>query len=96
MAKKVQAPATSTVANVSQIAAYSAVKNGRDATNKMKERFKRRRIFAIDAFNNVENVNLIKAQGAFYLFPDISFYCKNNGIRGVSNSIDFCNWLLDE
>lgn len=96
MAKKVQSHATSNVANVSQIAAYSALKNGLDETNKMKESFNRRRIFAIDAFNNVENVNLIKSQGAFYLFPDISFYCKNNVISGVSNSIDFCNWLLDE
>jgi aspartate aminotransferase len=39
---------------------------------------------------------LIKSSGAFYLFPDISYYCSNGVINGVNNSVDFCNWLLDE
>ena len=39
MAKKIQSHATSNVSNLSQIAAYSALKNGLDATNVMKESF---------------------------------------------------------
>ena len=96
MAKKIQSHATSNVSNLSQIAAYSALKNGLNETNKMKESFNRRRLNAIDKFSQIENVNLIKSTGAFYLFPDVSYYCSNGIINGVNNSIDFCNWLLDE
>ena len=96
MAKKIQSHATSNVSNLSQIAAYSALKNGLDATNMMKESFNRRRINAINQFTQIENVELIKSTGAFYLFPNISYYCSNNVIQGVNNSVDFCNWLLDE
>jgi aspartate/methionine/tyrosine aminotransferase len=96
MAKKIQSHATSNVANISQIAAYSALKNGLDETKLMKESFNRRRLYAIEEFSNIENINLIKSTGAFYLFPDVSYYSRNGVINGVNNSIDFCNWLLDE
>ena len=96
MAKKIQSHATSNVSNLSQIAAYSALKNGLNETEIMKESFNRRRLYAIDKFSQIENVNLIKSTGAFYLFPDISYYCTNGIISGVNNSVDFCNWLLDE
>jgi aspartate aminotransferase len=96
MAKKIQSHATSNVANISQIAAYSALKNGLDETELMKESFNRRRLYAIEEFSNIENINLIKSTGAFYLFPDVSYYSSNGVINGVHNSIDFCNWLLDE
>ena len=96
MAKKIQSHATSNVSNLSQIAAYSALKNGLGETNIMKKSFNRRRLNAIDKFSQIENVNLIESTGAFYLFPDVSYYCSNGIINGVNNSIDFCNWLLDE
>ena len=96
MAKKIQSHATSNVSNISQIAAYSALKNGLNETKIMKESFNRRRLYAIEEFSNIENVNLIKSTGAFYLFPDVSHYSSNGVINGVHNSIDFCNWLLDE
>jgi aspartate/methionine/tyrosine aminotransferase len=96
MAKKIQSHATSNVSNISQIAAYSALKNGLDQTELMKESFNRRRLHAIEEFSNIENINLIKSTGAFYLFPDVSYYTTNGVISGVHNSIDFCNWLLDE
>jgi len=96
MAKKIQSHATSNVSNISQIAAYSALKNGLNETKIMKESFNRRRLYAIEEFSNIENVNLIKSTGAFYLFPDVSYYSSNGAINGVHNSIDFCNWLLDE
>ena len=96
MAKKIQSHATSNVSNISQIAAYSALKNGLNETKIMKESFNRRRLYAIEEFSNIENINLIKSTGAFYLFPDVSYYSSNGAINGVHNSIDFCNWLLDE
>ena len=95
MSKKIQSHATSNVANLSQIAALSALKNGLNETNKMKEAFNKRRLYALNAFKNIKNINLVQPTGAFYLFPDISYYCDGK-IKNVSNSIEFCNWLLDE
>ena len=95
MSKKIQSHATSNVANLSQIAALSALKNGLNETNKMKEAFNKRRLYALKAFKNIKNINLVEPTGAFYLFPDISYYCDGK-IKNVSNSIEFCNWLLDE
>ena len=95
MSKKIQSHATSNVANLSQIAALSALKNGLNETNKMKQAFNKRRLYALNAFKNIKNINLVEPTGAFYLFPDISYYCDGK-IKNVSNSIEFCNWLLDE
>ena len=95
MSKKIQSHATSNVANLSQIAALSALKNGLNETNKMKEAFNKRRLYALNAFKKIKNINLVQPTGAFYLFPDISYYCDGK-IKNVSNSIEFCNWLLDE
>ena len=35
--------------------------------------------------------------GAFYAFPDISFYFgKSDGTTTINDSDDFCTWLLNE
>lgn len=35
--------------------------------------------------------------GAFYAFPDISYYFgKSDGKTTINDSDDFCNWLLQE
>ncbi|PZO64734.1 MAG: aminotransferase, partial [Pseudoxanthomonas suwonensis] len=37
-----------------------------------------------------------RAQGAFYVFPDVSaYYGKSHGDRVIGNDIDLCNALLD-
>ena len=95
IAKKIQSHATSNVSNLSQIAATSALQNGLEETNLMKEAFNKRRLSAFDVFNDINNIKITKPDGAFYLFPDISYYC-NDKIENVSNSIEFCDWLLDE
>ena len=61
----------------------------------MKEAFNKRRLYALNAFKKIKNINLVQPTGAFYLFPDISYYCDGK-IKNVSNSIEFCKWLLDE
>ncbi len=49
LSKKIQSHATSNVANISQVAAYSALKNGLDSTNEMKKAFDK---FAIGYWRN--------------------------------------------
>ena len=95
ISKKIQSHATSNVANISQVAAYSALKNGLDSTNEMKKAFDKRRNYALNLFKTIENIRVPNATGAFYVFPDVSHYT-NNLIEGVSTSIELCDWLLEK
>ena len=95
LSKKIQSHATSNVANISQVAAYSALKNGLGSTNEMKKAFDKRRNYALNLFNTLENIRVPNATGAFYVFPDVSHYT-NGLIDGVSTSIEFCDWLLEK
>mgnify|MGYP001163784161 FL=1 len=69
LSKKIQSHATSNVANISQVAAYSALKNGLDSTNEMKKAFNKRREYALKQFDNINNIKVPKATGAFLCFP---------------------------
>ena len=95
LSKKIQSHATSNVANISQVAAYSALKNGLDSTNEMKKAFDKRRNYALNLFKTLENIRVPNATGAFYVFPDVSHYT-NDLIEGVSTSIELCDWLLEK
>ena len=65
LSKKIQSHATSNVANITQVAAYSALKNGLDSTNEMKKAFNKRREYALNQFNNINNIKVPNATGAF-------------------------------
>ena len=95
LSKKIQSHATSNVANISQVAAYSALKNGLDSTNEMKKAFDKRRNYALNLFKTLENIRVPNATGAFYVFPDVSHYT-DGLIEGVSTSIELCDWLLEK
>jgi len=95
LAKKIQSQISSNVSNISQIAAETALKNGLDKTKEMKISFNRRRLYAIEKINQINNISVGNPTGAFYLFVDVSEYCNGN-YKGIKSSIDFCNWLLDK
>ncbi len=95
LSKKIQSHATSNVANISQVAAYSALKNGLDSTNEMKKAFDKRRNYALNLFRTLENIRVPNATGAFYVFPDVSHYT-DGLIEGVTTSIELCDWLLEK
>ena len=61
----------------------------------MKISFNRRRLYAIEKINQINNISVGNPTGAFYLFVDVSEYCNGN-YKGIKSSIDFCNWLLDK
>ena len=64
----------------------------------MLDAFKERHDFVVNAFNNIEGIDCIKAQGAFYLFP-----CAKNAIDNLykkgkiknNDDIAFSEYLLD-
>ncbi len=66
-----QSHQTSNVANVSQMAALAAVSGGLDAVADMRTAFDRRRLAMHKLLSEMEGVECLLPQGAFYAFPSM-------------------------
>ena len=93
-----QSQSTSNPTSISQAAAEAALLGDQSCITPMLNAFKERHAFVVNAFNNIEGINCIKAQGAFYSFP----YAKNaienlykKGKINKKNDIAFSEYLLD-
>ena len=78
----------SCAASFTQIAANEALRGPQDSVAMMKEAFRERRDWLVDALNAIPGISCVKPNGAFYAFPNISSF----GIK----SYDFCDRLLTE
>jgi len=94
-----QSQSTSNPTSISQAAAQEAILGDQSCINPMLDAFKERHTFVVNAFNNIEGLNCIDAQGAFYSFP----YAKNAieklyklGKIKKNNDIAFSEYLLDK
>ncbi len=88
---ELQSQMTSNVTTFAQFGALAALKEKEKtaaAVKKMLEAFDRRRRLLHSELNKIPGVSCLLAEGAFYLFPNISSF----GLKDM----DFCNRLLDE
>ncbi|MDH5464240.1 MAG: pyridoxal phosphate-dependent aminotransferase [Thiovulaceae bacterium] len=87
--KKLQSQSTSNINSVTQIAAITGLDGSADEDiAMMRKAFIERRNTAVELFNAVEGLSVLKPDGAFYLFVNI------NAIE--SDSMKFCKQLLEE
>jgi len=87
--KKLQSQSTSNINSITQKAAIAGLNGSADADiAMMKEQFIKRRDRAVELFNNIEGLSVLKPDGAFYLFVNIS--------KVDSDSMNFCKNLLEE
>jgi len=97
---KVQGQYTSGAGSISQMAALEAVKTDPTTSPDIKmmvSAFKERRDLLVDLLKDIPGVITNKPSGAFYLFPDVSFYYgKSDGSMTINNSTDLCLYLLDK
>jgi aspartate aminotransferase len=94
---KVQGQITSGASSFGQYAAAFALNSDHTPTLKMVEEFHKRRDLIIDLFSQIPGVKVNKPTGAFYLFPDVSFYFgKSNGTHTIKDADDFCEIVLAE
>ena len=50
----------------------------------------------IELLKDIPGIKCNVPQGAFYLFPDVSYYFKkSDGINTINNSNDLCMYLLN-
>lgn len=86
-----QSQTTSNATSFAQFGALAALENEKladEAVAKMRGSFDRRRLALLQGLNSIDGVFCRRAQGAFYLFPNISSF-------GLSSD-DFCSKLLEE
>jgi aspartate aminotransferase len=61
----------------------------------MKEAYDRRRKLVVGKLREIPGFKVNMPDGAFYAFPDISYYFgKSDGKTTIKDSDDFCTWLL--
>jgi aspartate aminotransferase len=70
-ATNLQSHATSNVANVSQVAALTAVSGGLEAVEEMRKAFDRRRQAIVRMLTEIPGVTCPEPQGAFYAYPSV-------------------------
>ena len=86
-----QSQTSSNATSFAQYGALAAMENealADAAVAEMKKSFDRRRLMLLEGLNAIDGVFCRRAQGAFYLFPNISSF-------GMP-SVDFCAKLLEE
>ena len=88
---------TSNPTSISQKAAIEAFSGNQEKVTEMLKEFESRRDFICSFLNNIQGIECFIPSGAFYVFPDISYYFgkKYNG-KELSNSIDLTDFLLNE
>jgi aspartate aminotransferase len=93
--EKMQGQFTSGTNSITQRASIAALSGSLEETYQMRDAFRERRDFVIDALSRIEGIRINNPEGAFYAFPNISaFFGKSDGTTTINNDEDFSMYLL--
>ncbi|MCX8482291.1 MAG: pyridoxal phosphate-dependent aminotransferase [Crocinitomicaceae bacterium] len=94
---KMQGQVTSGANSIAQRATITAVDADPSVLNDMVTAFKNRRDLVVDLVKAIPGFKLNVPEGAFYVFPDVSYYFGKT-LRGklINNADDFSMYLLSE
>ncbi len=96
-ATNLQSHETSNVANVSQRAALAAVSGDLSAAAEMRRAFDRRRKTIHSMLNDIEGVDCLLPEGAFYAFPSVvGLYGRDIRGRRSTSSAELANVAIEE
>ena len=94
---KIQGQFTSGACSISQKAALAAVSSDAALLEPMQTAFKNRRDIMLKNLGNIEGLKLNNPGGAFYVFPDVSYYFgKSNGEIEIKTAEDLSMYLLKD
>jgi aspartate aminotransferase len=86
---KLQSQATSNINSITQYAAITALNGAADSDiEMMRVQFEKRRDLACDLFNAIDGISVVKPNGAFYLYVNIT--------EIETDSMKFCTDLLEQ
>ena len=94
---KMQGQVTSGANSIAQRATIAAVEANPNVLNTMVAAFKNRRDLVVKLMQDIPNFKTNIPEGAFYVFPDVSYYFGKT-LRGttINNAQDFSMYLLQE
>lgn len=89
---QMQGHSLSNISSITQKAALAALEGPFEEVKIMAARFEKRRDLAMDLIGQWKKARCPRADGAFYLFVDVSAYYNGK----LSGSLEFCAWLLEK
>jgi aspartate aminotransferase len=94
---KIQGQFTSATNSIAQRAAITALVSDMKPTMDMLEAFRSRREKVMHFLGEIPNIKYMIPPGAFYVFPDVSFYFGKKTKQGelISTADDLCMYLLN-
>jgi len=94
---KLQGQYTSGPSSIAQKAAEAAYTGDQSYVTEMRNAFERRRNLLINMMEEIEGLKVNKPDGAFYLFPECSyFFGKSHNGRTINNSAELAMYILEE
>lgn len=91
--KTIQSQSTSNPCSIAQKAAVAALNGGDEAVEHMVHAFHQRHDFVVERLHDIAGINVIPADGTFYIFPDVQAIIAQ---RGFKNDVEFAEKLLEE
>lgn len=94
---KLQGQVTSGANSIAQRATIAAVEANPEVLQQMVATFKKRRDLVIELTRQIPHFEINVPEGAFYLFPNVSYYFGKelNGVK-INNAADFSMYLLEK
>jgi len=95
---KIQGQITSATCAIAQKATETAMlAEPKSITTNMKNTFSKRRNMLLERLNEIPGIKCNIPQGAFYIFPDVSYYFgKKDGEKIIKDANDLCMYLLNK
>jgi len=94
---KIQSQSTSNPSSISQAAAVEALNGAQDFIEDRATSFQERRDFVVKALNEIEGIECLNPDGAFYVFPSCKGLIGKKDSKGkeILKDIDFVQSLLE-
>ncbi len=91
--KTIQSQSTSNPCSIAQKAALEALNGPQDSVDMMVKAFKERHDYVANRLSNIDGVQVVPADGTFYLFPSVQ---KAIEAKGLQSDLAFAEGLLQE
>ena len=95
LASRIQSHTTSCVNSMTQKAALVALEEDDGSVERMRIQFEQRRNYLVKRLNQIEKVQCVMPQGAFYAMPYVGKYLTKNKLK-IRNTVDLCKYILQD
>ncbi len=94
---KIQSQSTTNPSSISQAASVEALSGTQDFIKKRADSFQERRDFVVKALNDIDGINCLNPDGAFYVFPSCKELIgkKDSSGKEIKSDTDFVQSLLE-